>query len=145
ALPFHEAGRLTWNLIGGALGSTGLMSPSTLQYSPTAATPAPAAGTTSVPVTTAPEVGRPISAAATVNPFSSAQDFAWGAGAGAGAGVATGGELWSSSSSLPQPPNVKAVASAVNSDAAWKRRTFITPLLVPVVCAKKDLQGSRRG
>ena len=31
--PFHSTGRLTWNLIGGALGSDGAIWPSTLQNS----------------------------------------------------------------------------------------------------------------
>ena len=62
------------------------MSPSTLQYSATAATPVPAAGTSTVLVTTAPVVGKPIEAAGIVKPLSSVQVLATCAGGG-GAGL----------------------------------------------------------
>ena len=69
ALLFQVVGRLSWNLIFGALAATGLMSPKTRQYSPTVAV----AATVCVLVTTAPVVGRPMAAVVTVLPLRSAQ------------------------------------------------------------------------
>src|SRR5262245_24191692 len=74
--PFHSLGRLTWNRISGARGSTGLIAPMTLQYSGVAGMTAisggagvnggfgfiaSGAGSTSVAdSTSAPPLGRPI-------------------------------------------------------------------------------------
>src|SRR5689334_18078173 len=73
ALLFHVVGRSTWNLMLGAVVSTGLIEASTLQYSGTSAVPVPAAGTTVALVTTPPVVGKPIEVAGIAMPLSSAQ------------------------------------------------------------------------
>ena len=69
ALLFQVVGRLSWNLIFGAVAEAGLISPCTRQYSPTVAE----AATVCVLVTAAPVVGKPMAAAATVRPLRSAQ------------------------------------------------------------------------
>ena len=58
------------------------MSPITLQYSATMATPVPAAGTIAALVTIAPVVGRPIACGAIAIPFRSAQAVGLEGGAG---------------------------------------------------------------
>jgi hypothetical protein len=106
----------------GALGSTGLMSPCTLQYSPTAAGPAPAAGTTAVLVTTAPLVGSPMEAAVMDMPLSSSQVLACGGGTG------------SLSSSSPQPARASAAITAADSLSAIERLAcMLLCLRAPVV------------
>ena len=75
-LRFHDAGRLTWKLIGGADKSTGAMLPVTLQYSGvarTARSPTTVSGAAAVRIASvivAPVVGSPIEAAGMASPFS---------------------------------------------------------------------------
>jgi hypothetical protein len=74
ALPFQVAGKSSSKLIAGAVGSTGRMLPSTLQYSGNASDPeAMEAGIAVAEVTTAPRVGKPISEGEILAPDSRAQ------------------------------------------------------------------------
>src|SRR5262245_21916511 len=52
ARPFHSVGKLTWNLIGGALGSSGAISPSTRQCCGSAGWSGPLVGTASAEAAT---------------------------------------------------------------------------------------------
>jgi hypothetical protein len=72
-LLFQVSGMSIWNSTAGALGSTGLMLPVTLQYEPVACAPEPEAATGAAAVTTAPVVGRPMEVAGTFMPSSCAQ------------------------------------------------------------------------
>jgi len=80
------------------------MSPSTLQYSATADTPVPAAGTTAAPVTTAPVVDKPMAGGAIAKPFRSAQ--AEGVEGGAG-------------KLLAHPPAASTAAAVPNKQARF--------------------------
>src|SRR5258706_12800173 len=71
---FQRDGRFTSNLMSGAVGSTAWIAPSTLQNSPLEFPDSPEE-TSDADTTVAPFVGRPMDAAAILDPMSATQRF----------------------------------------------------------------------
>src|SRR6516165_3538397 len=89
ALPFHCSGKLTSNRIDGAAGSSGAISPSTLQYAALGSAAAGEAGSRSTVAEAmrAGPLGRPISAGSMLRPASAAQGAAPSASSTGAAGT----------------------------------------------------------
>ena len=117
--PFQATGRLIWKLMSGALGSSGAMCPSTLQYSGAAGVMVAAGvgprstvlrglAATKVALTrVATPLGMPMAEAAMLEPASAAQPV-FTSRKGAGPGV-------------PQPCNKAAVATVVASKSGGRK------------------------